>query len=398
MTAGMIDGPTGPLQGLRIIDVTHAAAGPFAAMLLADLGAEVIKVEPPTGEFTRYSRPNLDDGSGPYGGRFSARNRNKKSIALDLRDDDDRAVFLQLVDTADALIENMRAGVLDRLGVGWDVLHQRNSALVYAAIRGFGDPRTGDSPYAEWPAFDIIAQAMGGLVAMSGPDADHPMRAGPLVGDIFPATLAAVGVLAAIHQARESGEGQFVDVAMVDSVMALCATAQTMWDYEGLVYEPQGNSSADATPFDVYRTADGHCAIAAPTEAHWIPLCQIMGRPDLANDPRLTTIKTRAEHREIVDTAVGQWAAARTTAEIISVLGGRVPVGPVLGPKDWVDDPHVAAREMLVTVEHQHHRPTIEVACPIKFSATPAGVHSPAPVLNQHGDALRAELGLLSKA
>lgn len=390
--ARMTAQPSGPLVGLRLIDVTHAAAGPWAAMLMADLGAEVIKVEPPGGEFTRYSRPHLDDGSGPYGARYSARNRNKMSIALDLTDDDDRETFLTLTDTADAVIENMRSGVLDRLGVGWDVLHERNPKLVYAAIRGFGDPRTGESPYADWPAFDIIAQAMGGLVAMTGPDADHPMRAGPLVGDIFPASLAVVGLLSAVIHARQSGEGQFVDVSMVDAVMSLCTSAQTMWDYEGQRYEPQGNSSADVTPFDVYSTADGHCAIAAPTDAHWGPLCRIMGREDLLADERLVDIKARAIHRHLIDGVVADWAASRTTAEVVDALGGRVPVGPVQGPAEWVTDPHVAAREMLVEVTHPHHRPTIEIGCPIKFSATPAGVHSPPPTLDQHGPTLRRSL------
>jgi crotonobetainyl-CoA:carnitine CoA-transferase CaiB-like acyl-CoA transferase len=388
----MIDRPTGPLQGVRILDVSHAAAGPYAAMLLADMGAEVIKVEPPAGEFTRFSRPHLDDGSGPYGGRYSARNRNKKSIALDLADDDDRQVYLGLVATADALIENMRSGVMDRLGVGWEVVHEHNPRLVYVAIRGFGDPRTGASPYADWPAFDIIAQAMGGLVSMTGQDPEHPLRAGPLVGDIFPAAMAALGLVSAVLHARQTGEGQFVDVAMVDAVMALCSTAQTMWDYEGLRYEPSGNSSADVTPFDVYETADGHCAVAAPTAAHWQPLCEIMDRPDLLADPRLTDLTTRAAYRDVVDSAVADWAREHTTAELVSLLGGRVPVGPVLTAQDWAVDPHVAARQMLVEVRHPHHRPTIEVACPIKFSATPTGVHAAPPVLDQHGAELRAEV------
>ena len=384
----MDEHPTGPLQGLRILDVTHAAAGPYAAMLLADFGAEVIKIEPPGGEFTRHSRPRLDDGSGPYGGRFAARNRNKLSIALDLADDEDRSRFLELVDSADGLIENMRAGVLDRLGVGWEVLHQRNPRLVYAAIRGFGDPRTGQSPYADWPAFDIIAQAMGGLVSMTGSDPEHPMRAGPLIGDLFPATMAALGFVSAIVHAKETGEGQFLDVAMVDAVMALCTTAQTMWDYEARPYEPSGNSGADVVPFDVYQTADGHCAVAAPIDAQWETLCRIMDRPDLIEDERLASTLQRAEHRELIDPVVSAWMRARTTGEVIEMLGGRVPVGPVMGAQEWADDPHVAARNMLVEVEHPHHRPTMEVASPVKFSLTPANVYRPPPVLDQDRDLL----------
>ena len=394
MTGDLLDpAPTGPLVGVRVLDVTHAAAGPFAAMLLADLGAEVIKVEPPGGEFTRFSRPHLDDGTGPYGGRFAARNRNKKSIALDLTDDGDRATFLELVETADALIENMRAGVLDRLGVGWDVLRERNPRLVYAAIRGFGDPRTGASPYADWPAFDIIAQAMGGLVAMTGPGPGQPMRAGPLVGDIFPATLAALGLVSAVLHARSTGEGQFLDVAMVDAVMALCGTAQSLWDYQGRAYEPAGNRSAEAVPFDIYPTADGHCAIAAPTDTHWHRLCRIMGRPELIDDDRLTDTKARAENRAVIDDAVGAWVAAHTTDQLVTLLGGQVPVGPIMGPPQWADDPHVAARGMLVDVPHPHHRATREIGWPIKLTATPANLHRRPPLLDEHRAELEAELG-----
>ena len=191
--------PTGPLAGFRILDVTHAAAGPFAALMLADLGADVIKVEPPGGELIRFVGPfHPDDRAPAYGARFAFRNRNKRSIVLDLHDDDDRETFLQLVETADGLIENMRAGVLDRLGVGWDVCHARNPRLVYAAIRGFGDPRTGASPYVDWPAFDPVAQAMGGFVANTGPDAEHPMRAGPTIGDLVPGLMAALGLVSAL--------------------------------------------------------------------------------------------------------------------------------------------------------------------------------------------------------
>lgn len=384
--------PTGPLQGLRIVDVTHAAAGPWAAMLLADLGAEVIKIEPPAGEFTRFTRPFLDDGSGPYGGRYSARNRNKRSIALDLTNDDDRETFLNLIETADGLIENMRGGVMDRLGVGWETLNERNPRLVYAAIRGFGDARSGASPYADWPAFDVIAQAMGGLVSMTGTDAEHPLRAGPLIGDIFPASLTCVGLLSAIMHAQKTGQGQFVDVSMVDSMMSLCTSTQTMFDYEGRPYTPQGNGSDDVAPFDIYETADGHCAVAAPRPSHWEPLCEIMERPDLLEDERLVDLVSRAQHREVVNEAVGSWVKTRTTAELVELLGGRVPVGPVLGPADWVTDPHVEARGMLVEVQHPHHRPTIEVACPIKFSATPARTYVAPPILDQDGPAIRAEL------
>ncbi len=383
----------GPLAGVRILDVTHAAAGPYATMMLADLGADVIKVEPPGGELVRYAEPFLaEDTVRAYGGRFANRNRGKRSIALDLAEPGDRETFLLLVETADGLLENLRAGVLDRLGVGWEVCHARNPRLVYAAIRGFGDPRTGASPYGEWPAYDVVAQAMGGFVATTGPDAEHPQRAGPLVGDMIPGLMASLGLVSALVHAKASGEGQFLDVAMVDALMSICESAQTTWDYLGRDLPPSGNTTEDVTPFDVYATADGQCAIAAPTGRFWHELCTAMGRQDLSADPELASNAGRIRRRAEVDAAVGDWVASHTTAEVVATLGGKVPVGPVHGAREWATSPHVAAREMLVEVEHLHHRPTTQLGCPIKLTATPSAVQGRPPTLDEHGPELRAEL------
>ena len=389
----MQDRATGPLVGLRILDVTHAAAGPYGTMMLADLGAEVIKVEPPTGELVRFLRPfTVDDEDKPYGGRFVSRNRNKRSIALDLTDDADREIFLQLVETADGLFENMRAGVLDRLGVGWEVCHQRNPKLVYAAVRGFGDPRTGESPYCDWPAYDAVAQAVGGFVATTGPDEEHPLRTGPAIGDYVPGLMAAFGLLAAVISARETGQGQFVDVAMVDGLMSMSEMSQMQWTYMGVDAKPTGNVVPGVTPFGVYRTSDGHCAVAAPTDPHWVELARVMGREDLVTDDRCATARARSRNREFLDDLIEDWTKDRTAAEVVDALGGKVSVGQVQGPRDWVSDPHVAAREMLVRLDHPHARPTVHLNCPIKFTATPAGVYKLPPTLDEDGTALRDEL------
>ena len=391
--APMLTARSGPLSGLRIVDVTHAAAGPFATMMLADLGADVIKVEVPRGEMARHVGPHIpEDDTRAYGGRYANRNRNKRSLALDLADAGDRDTFLRLVDTADALLENLRVGVLDRLGVGWDVLQKRNSKLVYAAIRGFGDPRTGASPYADWPAYDIVAQAMGGVVSMTGSEPEAPVRAGPVFGDYIPGLAAAFGLLAAVIHARETGEGQFVDVSMVDTMLSMCADAQVIWNYTGEVTEPAGNSLEGVSPFDIFPTSDGHCAIAAPTNNYWERLASAIDKPELATDPRLDTLHKRAEHRDLVDDNIGAWMATRTTAEVMDALGGLVPVGPVLTPEHWVDDPHVAAREMLVRVDHPQHRSTAQVNTPIKFTATPGGIYRGPPVLGEHNDEIIDQL------
>ena len=389
----MGDRPTGPLVGIRILDLTHALAGPFGSLFLADLGADVIKVEPPGGEMVRFAGPfTRDDTDRHYGSRYGSRNRNKRSIVLDLTTTEDRETFFQLVETADGLIENQRAGVLDRLGVGWEACRERNAQFVYAAVRGFGDPRTGASPYATWPAFDPIAQAMGGIVSSTGTDSEHIQRCGPPIGDTVPGLMAALGLLAAVHHAQQTGVGQFVDVAMVDAMISLSSEGLSQWSYTGRPQSPAGNSVDGITPFDIYRSADGHCAIAAPTAHHWARLCEVIGRPELATDPRMVGMRDRLKHRALVDEAVGGWAAAHTNAEIMAALGDLVPVGPVFGPTDWVQDPHVAARQMLVAVEHDHHRTTVQANCPIKFSETPAGIYRRPARLDQHGPELRAEL------
>jgi crotonobetainyl-CoA:carnitine CoA-transferase CaiB-like acyl-CoA transferase len=391
--APMQERAAGPLIGLRILDLTHAAAGPYGTLMLADLGAEVIKVEPPSGELVRFAGPfSLDDEERHYGGRFANRNRNKRSISLDLADDADRETFLQLVETSDALLENMRAGVLDRLGVGWEVCQERNPRFVYAAVRGFGDSRTGASPYGDWPAFDAVAQAMGGFVASTGEDEDHPLRTGLPIGDYVPGLLAAFGLLAAVMHARDSGVGQFLDVAMVDGLMSMAEMSQMTWAYTGHDLKPTGNSAGGMSPFGIYRTIDGHCAVAAPTDDHWAELAVAMGRDDLVADDRCATGKARVKNTGFVDGTVEAWTARHTSAEVVTALGGKVSVAPVQKPSDWVNDPHVEAREMLVRMEHPHHRPTVHLNCPIKFTETPAGIYKLPPRLDEDGDELRQEL------
>jgi crotonobetainyl-CoA:carnitine CoA-transferase CaiB-like acyl-CoA transferase len=227
---------TGPLSDVRVLDLTQALAGPYCTMLLADLGADVVKVEPPAGDMSRSMGPLPADRSGcDYGGYFASVNRNKRSIVLDIKNHADRESFFRLVQTADAVVENAKTGVMDRAGISYERLREIKPALVYAAIRGFGDPRTGASPYADWPAFDIVAQSMGGLVAVTGPEDGGGYKAGPAIGDIYPGTLAALGVVSAIHAARRTGKGQFLDVAMYDAILALCEMVVYTYSGAGLV-------------------------------------------------------------------------------------------------------------------------------------------------------------------
>jgi crotonobetainyl-CoA:carnitine CoA-transferase CaiB-like acyl-CoA transferase len=388
-------GPRGPLTGLRVVDLTQALAGPYCTMLLADLGAEVIKVEPPSGDMTRYGGPfTREDTERAYGGYFASINRGKRSIVLDLKDDADRASFLRLVERSEVLVENSRAGVMDRLGIGYETLAARNPRLVYLAIRGFGDPRTGESPYTDWPAYDIVAQAMGGLVSLTGTADGTVMKSGPSVGDLFAGALGAVGALAALHHAVAEGRGQFVDVAMYDAMISLCEGAVYSYSYTGRVGRPTGNGHPVIAPFDIYATRDGHCAIGAPSDRVFATLCDLIGRPDLAADPRFASPGDRLRNRPALDAELGAWVGERATAEVVDLLGGVVPVGPVNDVAAIYADPHVTERQMLVEVDQPDgSRPVTLAGQPIKMTATPTGPVARPPRLGEHTAAVLAELG-----
>jgi crotonobetainyl-CoA:carnitine CoA-transferase CaiB-like acyl-CoA transferase len=342
---------SGPLREVRILDCTQALAGPYCTMLLADLGADVVKVEPPRGDMSRLLGPRPKDTEGcDYGGYFASINRNKRSIVLDLKDDGDRDVFLHLAESADAVVENARVGVMDRLGIGYETLRACNERLVYVAIRGFGDPRTGKSPYAEWPAFDIVAQSMGGMVGLTGPRGSTGMPAGASVGDLFPGTLAALGLVSALLSARGSGRGQFVDVAMYDAVLSLCENIVYKYAADGTVEQPKGQGHPVLCPFDIYETNDGGVAIAAPSR------------------------------------------------DVIEALAGRVPVGPVQLADDIFRDPHARVREMLVEVEQPGENPALTLAgAPIKLTETPSGVYRRPPLVGEHTAEVLAEAGIPPK-
>lgn len=394
--ANETDQRPGPLHGIRVLDLTQALAGPYCTMLLADLGADVIKVEPPSGDMTRFPGPfTPEDTEQSYGGYFASINRGKRSIVLNLKDDGDRQKMLDMIENVDVVVENSRAGVMDRLGVGYEVLQERNPKLVYAAIRGFGDPRTGESPYSDWPAYDIVAQAMGGLVSITGPDEDHVMKAGPSVGDIFAGSLGAVGLLAALVDAIRSGEGQFVDVAMYDAVLSLCEGAAYWYSYTGWVNRPSGNGHPIIAPFDVFQTADGHCAIGCPNDGLFAMLCEFMNQPELATDERFDNGIARLMNRPALNEIIEKWTTTMPTADIVELLGGKLPIGPVNDMADIYADPHVAARNMLVEVEQPDgSRPVTLAGQPIKMTKSHTGIRSRPPRLGEHTEEIFAELGI----
>lgn len=380
---------TGALAGLRVVDLTQVLSGPYCTMLLADLGADVVKVEPPGGDVARQWGPHAVRASGEpahdeYGGYFASVNRNKRSVCLDLKTEAGREALLELLDGADVLVENFRVGVMDRFGLSYEELHRRFPRLVYAAIRGFGDPRTGSSPYGDWPAFDIIAQAMGGVMSITGIDAQHPLKVGPGIGDIFPAVLAAVGILAAVRHADQTGEGQFLDVAMYDAVLALSERIVYQYSLTGNSPAPQGNTHPLLCPYGVVRTRDGFVTIASPSDHHWRTLTEIIGAPEMAADPRYATNVARGQSADDVYAAIERWSLGLTSADVITALAGRIPCGPVNNAADIAADPHVAAREVIVEVDHPAGHTIHIVGTPIKLTGTPATRFTRAPRLGEH--------------
>lgn len=386
---------SGALEGLKVVDLTLMLAGPYCSLLLADHGAEVIKVEPPAGDAIRGFGPHHpDDRLKAFGGYFQSINRNKRSIVLDLKQADAREALLKLIDRADVVMENYRAGVMERLGLSYEMLQARNPRLVYAAIRGFGDARSGESPYLNWPAFDVVAQAMGGVMAITGPDKDTLVKVGPGIGDVFPAVLCAFGIMAAVFRAQRTGQGQFVDVGMADSILALCERTIYQHSYSGAVPGPEGTRHPIFCPFGMFRARDGWITIAVVDDHFWFKLCALIGRDDLGKDPALTKGADRVRQADRIVSALEAFTSARTKAELSALFGGEVPYGPVYDVADIFNDAHFRARDMLIDVLHPGVDTPLKIAgVPIKMSRTPGGIRHGAPLLGEHTDAVLAEIG-----
>lgn len=387
---------SGALRGLRILDLTHALAGPFCSQVLADHGADVIKVEPLEGDFFRRMGPfRPDDAGRTLGGLFQSCNRNKRSIAVNLKDPQGQALLKELVGGADALVENYRAGVLEKMGLGYDTLRALKPSLVYTSVRGFGDKAGGVSPYMDWPAFDIVAQAMGGWMGITGEDADHPVKVGGGAGDTVSGLFAAFGTMAALWHARATGEGQYVDVAMTDSILALSELVVSQYSYRGVSPQPIGNGIPGMAPFGTIKVKDGVIAIAAPHDPQFKVLCRLIGRDDLAADPRFGNEELRWTNHLALRAELELFTLRHTKAELKALFGGKVPFSPIYTAQEIFEDPHFAARNMLPQVEQPGSaRPTTVPGVPVKLSLTPGDVRHRAPLLGEHTRDILAELGL----
>lgn len=380
----------GALQGLVVLDMTQMLAGPFATMMLADQGAHVVKIEPPGGDNTRRTGPHLPGAiqieEGGFGSYFASINRNKRSLTLDLKKPEGKATLRRLVRSADVLVENYRTGVMDRLGLGYEELAKENPKLVYATLRGFGDPRSGASPYTHWPAYDPVAQAMGGIMGITGPvPGGAPTKVGPGVGDLIPAMFLAYGIASACWHAQRTGKGQFVDVGMVDAILAVCERPVYQYSATEHAPGPEGNGHPLLCPFGLFPAKDGHVSLGVPNDRFWVPLVRIMGRPELATDERYASSEARMRSRQEVEALVADWTASHTKAELSQLLGGEIPFGPVFSAADIFADAHFRQRRMLVEVEQPGaDRPLTVAGTPVHMSATPGGVQSRAPLTGEH--------------
>jgi CoA:oxalate CoA-transferase len=373
----------GPLSGITVIDLTRVLAGPYCTMVLADLGARVIKVETPeVGDDARHIGPFLGDRSA----YFMSLNRGKESIALDLKDARERETLDGLLARADVLVENFRPGTLEALGYGWEALHARYRRLIYAAASGFG--HTG--PLAGRPAYDLVVQAMGGIMSLTGHPGGPPTRVGTSIGDIAAGLFTAIGVNAALFHRERTGEGVMIDVAMLDCQLAILENALARYAATGEVPEPLGARHASITPFDAFRTKDGYIVVAAGNDRLFVRLCESAGRRELADNPLFRTNELRTQHSIALKDELESALAAKTCGEWLAVLeAAGIPCGPINTIAEVLDLPQLAARNMIVTVEDPEAGKVAVAGNPIKMSGFPdPATREAAPAL----DADRAEI------
>ncbi len=376
----------GPLSGTLVVDLTRVLAGPFCTLVLADLGARVIKVETPgRGDDARHFGPFVD-GRSAY---FTSLNRGKQSIALDLKAESDREIFERLLERADVLVENFRPGAMARLGYAWEALHARYPRLVMASTSGFG--QTG--PYAQRPAYDIVAQGMGGIMSLTGQPGGPPTRVGTSLGDIAAALFTVVGIEAALLERARSGRGMHVDVAMLDSQVAILENAIARYTATGEVPGPLGSRHPSITPFEALAARDGYVIVAAGNDALFGALCRTLGCAELARDPRFASNELRTRNHAALKPALEAALAARGTAEWLALLSeAGVPCAPIQNVQQVLEDPQVAARNMVVTLDGGAGA-TRAAGNPIKLSAFEDPPHrDPAPDLDADRARILAEL------
>jgi len=389
--------PAAPLAGTRVLDFSRVLAGPFATMMMADMGAEVVKIEERTqGDDTRgWGPPFLESrerfgpahagagGAGRESVYFLSVNRNKKSVTLNLKSDEGREIARRLAGLSDVLVENFRPGTMDRLGLGFEELHRLNPRLVYCSISGFG--QTG--PERDRAGYDVAIQGEAGLMSITGFPDGPPTKAGVSLADLVAGQYAMQGVLLALRVVQNGGEGQHLDIALLDSLLSLLTFQAGSYFATGSSPRRRGNLHPMITPYETYSTSDGYVIIACGNEGLWKRFCDVLGRPDLADDPRFLTNFDRVANRDALAALITPLVAARPTADWLDRLDrAGIPRGAVRTVDEALESEQVRAREMVQAVEHATLGPLRTLGIPVKLSATPGAVRSAPPVLGQHTD------------
>ena len=377
------------LDGITVLDTTQVMAGPYCAMLLADMGARVIKVEPPAGDSTR----TMAGARGNDSPAFNAVNRGKLGMVLDLQQPKAREIFTRLARSSDIIIENYRPGVMARLGLDYETLRHENPRLIYASISGHG--QTG--PWAAKGGFDLIAQGLSGLMSVTGTAGGVPVKVGVPLTDLGAGLFAMIGVLAALHHRSKTGRGQHVDTSLVDAGLALSVWEVTDYFSSGQVPGPLGSAHRMSAPYQAFRCKDGYVTIGAANDRNFTKLARVLGRPQWITDARFTADHLRVEHREELAALIDEVTAKEPRAFWLEQLDNAgVPCGPILDYEDALTTPQALAREMTVNVDHPTLGPLRTLGTPIKMSETPLNPRRRAPLLGEHTDDVLIDAGYSS--
>jgi len=375
-----------PLKGIRVLDLGHVLAMPTCTMQLADLGAEVIKIERPgIGDDSRYFGPFKNKESA----YFISINRNKKSITLDLKTDQGKKIFKDLVKISDVVTENYRPNTMQKLGLGYETLKAINPQIIYASICGFGHKTV----YPGRPGYDVIAQATGGIMAITGQADGPPTRVGSSIGDIFSGSFATIGILAALRVKEKTGLGQQVDIAMMDAVVSVLENAVVRYTVTGEIPQRTGSAHPSIAPFDVFEAQDGWFVIGVGNDILWEKFCKAINKIDLIKDPRFSTNPLRSENYQVLKPVITHWSKKKTVREVLDILlQAGVPVGEVNSIDKIVEDPNIKLREMIVEVDHPLAGKVKITDSPIKLSLTPGKVEKASPLLGEHTEEILGEL------
>ncbi len=387
------------LKGVRVIDFTDFLAGPYIGMYFADMGADVIKFENlrSGGNFVRNARPlEKQSGLSMY---FQNLNRNKRGVALDLKKEESKKLFTELIRSADVLIENNRPGVMKRLGFDWEACRKINPRLVYASISGFGQY----GPNSHRPGYDLIAQAMGGSMSITGWPGSEPTRAGMAIGDMFAGLNAGFAICASLYKRNETGKGNHIDVALVDSIISGMEAKIMQYIYEGVSPVMSGNKYISSAPYDSFKAKDDYFVIASGTDAHFVALSAAMGMPELAQDPRFIDTESRKKNADELKVIINVWASDKSVSEVVRIIDGAgIPVGPIYNCEQVCADKSIVdVREMLVKVPAPKNHPDAPeltvLGNPIKMEETPCRYIKAAPDLGEDNEAVFRELGFTAE-